>query len=125
MIMLHPSFAGFVPLFCDNKSALDLATALLIMLEVSTLSLIFTFSGRKFSLGVVNVLLIAYKLSPIDILIKGLGKVPHWSCPKLGLTFSDISPTSWEGDQDYNDHTSDIPQKEGLSRIILIWQELL
>lgn len=86
------SHTGPIFLFCDNKSALDLATNTIYHALTKHIELDCHFIREKIHMGIVSILSIASKLNPADILTKGLGKVPNWNCcSKLGLSFAQKS----------------------------------
>ncbi|KAL8149358.1 hypothetical protein AgCh_006394 [Apium graveolens] len=82
-----------IALYCDNKAALDLAANPVYHARTKHIELDCHFIREKILTGLIEVFQVTSQDNSADILTKGLGKVPHWSCAsKMGLTF--LSPSS-------------------------------
>ena len=110
---------GSVNLFCDSKSALDLAANPVYHARTKHIEIDCHFIREKIALGLVCVLPVSSKLNPADILTKGLGKVPHWTCcSKLRLTFLVTSPICGGADVTDDDKAGG-PHKGGCIKLQL------
>ena len=113
---------GSVNLFFDSKSALDLAANPVYHARTKHIEIDCHFIREKIALGLVCVLPVASKLNPADILTKGLGKVPHWTCCKLGLTYltTIASPICGGADNDTEDSKTEGGSHKGGSNKLQI-----
>lgn len=75
---LKVQFQRIVPLFCDNKTAVDLTINLVYHARTKHIEMDGHFIREKIQLRIVAVHQIPTLQNTANILTKGLGKVLHW-----------------------------------------------
>lgn len=85
---LQLSITDSVPLFCDNKAAIDLTANPVYHARTKHIEIDCHFIREKIAAGILSVQQIVSKENTSDVFTKGLGKASHWSCcHKLGLSY--------------------------------------
>lgn len=80
LVELGLQITGSVPIYCDSKSAIDLTENPVYHASTKHIEIDCHFIREKIKTDLISASQISTKVNAADILTKGLGKVPHWSC---------------------------------------------